>query len=492
MRTLAALLVALLPAAAAAPDEIAALLDRARGAPGEFAADVMIRIAALDKVDKARKMQLLEEAFLRASEAQQPYKRHPSISRLDAPAGFQNRAFNQDLDGLSLRLRVVERMLPLDSRKARELFEQIPPPHPPRLACEDFLVYDLSRFFSVAAGVARQSFTAKEIARGEPVQFLVRYAGAVASPVEVAPAAAMIAAAGLRDDDFQLLVATFGSALGRIEGDDRSFSFSLPGAGSGILELVEEGRRRRAPPLALIERYRLYLVNHLSAARCADNEAMLPPPGRSAFSLGSSPPTELAGSDAVAFFNERIRAAPLAPIEAPEAAPSKVAGEAADLHACQDAACREIQERYQELGAGPNRVYAQSANRDTAEWQEKLRQLLVAMADWKESAGATPAQHFRDKAGVLNMVYNLAPPGRSREMVVEAILDYLRLSRLAVENREEWFLPAHTLIAFAGLDRTGSSRLTDQLRAAGDPVIALYASLETLAPHTMETVAPIL
>ncbi|MBZ5727537.1 MAG: hypothetical protein LAP87_21385 [Acidobacteriia bacterium] len=491
MRTLAALLVPLLCIAAGAPDEIAALIDRARGAPGEFAADVMIRIAGLDRVDKARKMQLLEEAFLRASEAQQPYKRHPAISRLDAPAGFQNRAFNQDLDGLSLRLRAVERMLPLDSRKARELFEQIPPPRLPQLACQDFLVYDVSRFFAVAGRVASQSFTAREIERGEPFQFLARYAGAIASPVEVAPAAAMIAAAGLKDDDFQLLVATFAHALGRIEGDDRSFTFSLPAAGSLILELVEEGRRRQAPPLALIERYRLYLVNHLSAARCADDNDMQPS-GISAFSLGSSQLAELAGSDGVAFFNEKIRAAPLAPIEAPEAAPAKVEGTVADLEACKDPECQEIQKQYRELGAGPDRAYAQSANRATDEWQEKLRQFLVAMAGWKESTGATPAQHFRDKAGILNMVCNLAPPGRGRDMVVEAILDYLRQSRLAVENREEWFLPAHVLIAFTGIDPQGSRSLADKLRAAADPVIALYASLEALAPHTMESVAPIL
>ena len=61
-----------------------------------------------------------------------------------------------------------------------------------------------------------------------------------------------------------------------------------------------------------------------------------------------------------------------------------------------------------------------------------------------------------------------------------------------MENREEWFLPAHVLIAFTGIDPQGSRSLADKLRAAADPVIALYASLEALAPHTMESVAPIL
>jgi len=46
-----------------APAAIDALLDAARAAPAEFAADAMIRIAALDQLEKARRIELLEQAF---------------------------------------------------------------------------------------------------------------------------------------------------------------------------------------------------------------------------------------------------------------------------------------------------------------------------------------------------------------------------------------------------------------------------------------------
>jgi len=78
----------MLSAAADAPAAIDALLDAARAAPAEFAADAMIRIAALDQLEKARRIELLEQAFQRASGAQQPYKRHaPSCGRTPHP-GF--------------------------------------------------------------------------------------------------------------------------------------------------------------------------------------------------------------------------------------------------------------------------------------------------------------------------------------------------------------------------------------------------------------------
>ena len=274
MKTLAVILLPMLCAAADAPAGIDALLDAARAAPAEFAADAMIRIAALDQLEKARRIELLEQAFQRASGAQQPYKRHATFVRPDSPSGFLNRAYGQDLDAMSLRLRAIEALLPLDAQKARDLFLQTPPPKTPRLKCDDFLIYDVGRFYDTLGSIARQSFTAQEIQAGEPFRLLERFAGAITSPVQVAPVARMLAAASVKDADFRALVNSFAEALGKISGDDRSFAYSMT-AGKQILALVEESKRRQLSPLPLLEAYRLYLVNNLSAARCADDDSML-------------------------------------------------------------------------------------------------------------------------------------------------------------------------------------------------------------------------
>src|SRR5579863_5784152 len=206
MRNLAVLMVPLLCSAAGAPPEIDSVLARARALPGEFAADAMIRIAALDGVEKARKVVLLEEAYRRASEAQEPYLRRAGITRIQGSAGFYTRAFNQELDGLSLRLRAVDALLPLDTAKARDLFLQIPRIQLPKLKCADFLVYDVDRYYEVMSRVASSAYTPQQIAKGEPMHLLLDQAGAITSPVQVNPMARAILQSKAKDGDFQAMV----------------------------------------------------------------------------------------------------------------------------------------------------------------------------------------------------------------------------------------------------------------------------------------------
>jgi hypothetical protein len=115
------------PADSTQKASIQAALDMAHGAPGEFAADALLRIAALDALETPQRVRLIEEAFHRADEAQQPYKRRNAMPNIPSNVQFQQRAFAQDLDALSLRTRAIEEMLPLDAGRARQLFLDLPP-----------------------------------------------------------------------------------------------------------------------------------------------------------------------------------------------------------------------------------------------------------------------------------------------------------------------------------------------------------------------------
>jgi len=125
----------------------------AHGAPGEFAADALLRIAALEPLGSVRRIRLIEEAFSRAAEAQQPFKRRGAMLSVSSNAGFLERAFGQDLDALSLRARAVQAMLPLDAGKARRLFLEIPPVDVPLVSCGSFLVFDVDRYYDALAAV---------------------------------------------------------------------------------------------------------------------------------------------------------------------------------------------------------------------------------------------------------------------------------------------------------------------------------------------------
>jgi hypothetical protein len=492
MKTLAVILLPMLCAAADAPAGIDALLDAARAAPAEFAADAMIRIAALGQLEKARRIELLEQAFQRASGAQQPYKRHATFVRPDTPSGFINRAYGQDLDAMSLRLRAIEALLPLDAQKAGDLFLQTPPPNPPPLKCDDFLIYDVARYYDTLGNIARQAFTAEEIQAGEPFRLLKRLAGAITSPVQVAPVARMLAAASVKDADFRALAASFAEALGKISGDDRSFADSMP-AGQQILALVEESKRRRLSPLPLLEAYRLYLVINLSAARCADDDSMM---GNAAsFGLGGGLAIDLEAQDAVGLFNRSLRVAPLQPIQEEESAPARLEGVATGLRMCEDAECHAIAEQCRGLAFGENGSPSTPDQKNAPAWRAKVRDLLAALSRWQESApGAHPAaaERFREKSAAYSDLLNLVFNGPDGDVVARAMLDYLKHNRFQQENRLEWFLPVSALIGRVALDPVRMARVAEEMRQADDPAIALYANLESVAPRTPDRILPLL
>jgi hypothetical protein len=492
MKTLAVILLPVLCAAADAPAGLDALLDAARAAPAEFAADAIIRIAGLNQLEKARRIELLEQAFQRASGAQQPYKRHATFVRPDTPSGFLNRAYGQDLDAMSLRLRAIDALLPLDAQKARDLFLQTPPPNTPPLKCDDFLVYDVGRFYDTLGSIARQSFTAQEVQAGEPFRLLERLAGAIASPVQVAPVARMLAAASVKDADFRALMTSFAEALGKISGDDRSFTYSMP-AGQQILALVEESKRRQLSPLPLLEAYRLYLVDNLSAARCADDGLMTG--NASSFGLDGGQAIDQQAQDAVAFFNQRLRLAPLQPIQEEESTPARLEGVATGLRMCEDAECRAIAEQCRGLAFGENGSPYTPAQKNTLAWRAKVRDLLAALSRWQEGApGAHPtaAEHFRAKSAAYSDLLNLVFNGPDRDVVVRAMLDFLKQNRFQRENRLEWFLPVGALIGRVALDPVGMGRVAEELLKVDDPTIALYANLERVAPRTPDRILPLL
>jgi hypothetical protein len=459
MKTLAAILLPAVCYAAAPALEIEAVLDLARSAPPEVAADTFIRVAGLNQIEKKRAVDLLERAFEMASGAPLPFKRVPVLPRAIGPSGFLARAYRQDLDANSLRLRAVAGLLPLDARKARERFQEIPPLALPPLTCDDFMVYDLDRFYEVLGQVTALGFTPKEIREDEPSKFLAGYIGRIASAVEVAPAARMLASVSLSDSQFQSLVTALAGALGHIADDDRAFTYGSQSAGGAILALVELDQRREVSPLILLGAYRAFLVNHLSSARCEDRE-----------------PT-------AAFFNDKLSMPPLVPIDISEIAPSKVEGKAKGLEWCENPECQAIREQYRLLVTKETGEVVQSQDREQSQWQARVRELLTAIAAWTASTDATPAEHFREKIGFFGDVLAIVPSGPTREFVLRSLVDFLGQSRPQAENRLEWLLAVNQLVGRVHLDPLGLGRMAGDLRAARNPVIALAMALEAIAPR---------
>ena len=431
----------ILPFLCTASEDLGELANAARGVRAEFAADALLRLASAANASKAQKVEWIEQAFERAAGAQQPYKRRAVIPGIES-ARYWNRVYGQDLDGLSLRLRAVEAMMPLDAAKAREMFTHLPPVHLPVVPCEEFRVYDVDRFYDVLAAVA-----------GGDGKFLLKYAGTVDSPVEAGPAARLIARSGAQDEDFRALLAAYAQALGRIGGDDRSFT-SAYAVGRDIESLAAEAKRRGISAMPLLENYRVYLVIHYSLSRCADNDLM----GAGGVTVGIVNAAHDGPMDPIAFFNQKLRAAPLQPIGELESTPARIEGVATGLRACEDSECRHITEMYRGL------VLQRGG---TTKWKE----FLEAVDSWKGS--------YEMKTWAYSNLLALVSDASARDQVVQAMLAFVAQNPLQASNPMEWFLPVNALIARLQLEGKDLAAL----RQSTDPVIALYAGLEKAAPR---------
>ena len=151
--------------------------------------------------------------------------------------------------------------------------------------------------------------------------------------------------------------------------------------------------------------------------------------------------------------------------------------------------------QYRGLVFGENGSPYSVDQKNSPAWRGKVRDFLAALSKGQESAsGPHPnaAEHFREKTTAYGELLNLVPSSPERELVVRAMLDYLKQNPLQRENRMEWFLPVNALIGRVALDPLGMGRMAEELRQADDPMIALYAKLEMLAPRTPDRILPLL
>jgi hypothetical protein len=245
-------------------------------------------------------------------------------SNVDTRPGYASRAFEFELDALSLQCRAVKAMLEIDKPRAREMFRSIPTLKLPRLDCDEALAYDVSIFYETLTAVANSAFSAEEAGRYEHVNFLEYYIDGMTSPAQIVPAANAILSLKLPAPQFERLVRVFSTRLPKVSGDDRSFSQALAqgAVSNGVMALAESSKRQGLSRVELLKAAREFLAAHLRAERCSDtlDERRASP---------SAPTT-------VEYFNKAIsevdpEAKGLTPLSPEEMKPSKVEG-AAKIH----------------------------------------------------------------------------------------------------------------------------------------------------------------
>src|SRR6266850_1688280 len=157
------------------PEPYQSIAEQAHSVSPEFAADALLRIVESHKITHTEAQRdLVEQAFRLAASAKFHVRmRGLAGSMVDTRSGYLSKAYDLKLDALSLASRAVRDMTPIDSTRARAMFQEILRPALTPLTCDDALVYDVSDYYRTLGMIVDASFNEKERKKDEHINFLL-------------------------------------------------------------------------------------------------------------------------------------------------------------------------------------------------------------------------------------------------------------------------------------------------------------------------------
>src|SRR5258708_32227685 len=185
------------------PPDLDRIVQLANAAPPEFAADALLRVAAVTKVDKRLRIELIDRAFHLARGAQLPTPLIAVTNYADTGSAMIVAAAKLNLDALSLETRAVRDMLQLDKHAARELFLEIGQPAV-ESSC-DQPPPDTSSMYEALAAVANDTFTEQERKKEEHLNLVMSYMSRASSASQLPPLQQMIAALNATAEQREIL-----------------------------------------------------------------------------------------------------------------------------------------------------------------------------------------------------------------------------------------------------------------------------------------------
>ncbi|MFI5178632.1 MAG: hypothetical protein ACHQO8_08715 [Vicinamibacterales bacterium] len=441
--------------------DLETLVIDAKKTPPEFSADALIRISQMPKVDDAWRKELLNEAFLRAYGAQEPYRRTSFGIPMDSRQWAQASALDSPMTRIGLQTRATQLMALVDRARAREIFEWIETNVEPGV-CDEVLAPALGEYYTTLSLLARTAFAADQ--RGDALRFLEYYLWRARLPSEMPSVAVALQRFRPRPDEAAYFEGLFRWILESGDRDPRGLSLSGMDLVQKISDLGDADHRLGLTGEFLLGALREYLKSQLRGPRCADSV--------------SEPVT-------AETFNARVRhqnaalygVAPLAP---DDVRPSRLlAAGRIDLY-WQTVDARRLHDAFIDLrGNGKDPVPIRV--RQTKDWLESADRFVTDLEHWTGLREPSERDYFCEKAVLFTSLLDVAPPGAVRTKTIRAFVEHLRRADIDRERRATWFLFLNRLLEFS----RGSDRrlVLSTMESTEHPVLTLYARLERLAPE---------
>jgi hypothetical protein len=366
--------------------------------------------------------------------------------------------WHNNLEALSLQTRAVEAMLPLNTPRAREMFEEIATPKVPPLTCKETGAADLSAYYLIAARVFELGFTTGQRKDSLHLHFLERIIAEMQSPAHVTPALGLIFDAHMTSDQRQDLLARFSGMLDHINGTARVFS----AAAGDLMSRFGDG----SP--VLIPAMRAYIVRHESGPRCSDDRITAPGPlPFAAFQFNSL-------VSKVDPTGTRFR-----PITPDEAKASKDDGTYPNLHWWQSKRSRQVIDALKWLNHGnrdlpDDKRFFTLEERMSSDWNAHFLDALKLIEGWGPEEEDSPEDWFGMVSEAYRELADKVPPGEPREAAMKRFLNFMETHYADVESHNLWFTQLQALW-------TKDPWISDRCAESKNPVIALYSKVAKLS-----------
>lgn len=442
------------------------LIVISHSASAEVRADLLLTIASSNLVlDKKRRIELLNEAFQAALRVEEPVRKRSWATLVDTRAGYGQRAFDLQLDRLSIQSRAISAAIPLDPRLAREMFQSIAIAKVEPLDCKDSLVPDFTAYYVMVVAIAENCFTADEIRAQAHIQFLNDQIEAVSSVSQATAVLKAVAGAKLSDQDFSRVVFSLAKAFGQASEDPRSFAFAVQRDGliSTSGEFLSMLKKRGIPADNLSTRVRDLLSRNLTGEVCADagwlkaQPAVLPPEIES--------------------INMHFKS----PITVDELRRSRFGGKSVDVEYWTTAKGKSLLQAAKDLRFAVDGHRLSLEERRTEEWHRKLLAFLDRLDSWDSSSESSEDDYFQQRCNMYRVLVDLCPDDPQRDAVLRAYGTYLKDSNRRYKGTIEWISPVKDYLKIAQTKQEIMIQSSlDPWLSSGDNMLRIYAELSLL------------
>lgn len=437
------------------------IADEARELPPEFAADLLLRLATSGAVVGVEKRRLAEEAFQTAERSTQPFPRKRAFSGpTDSRESYAALAAALPLDRLSLQMRAIAVLLPLDRATALAELRDVGEPKLPPEKCNDTLAYDLTAYFTTVARFAH--FTRDQLAEGLAVDFLGQYVGAISSPMEIGPAAKLILGVSADRLTLSALTDDLAASLSQMAPDPRLMALAAPQAEEEILQLAAACRSRGVSPDPLVLAYRGLLERAVQNGLCVSDARQLRAIDEFNRLLASStvPPLRL---ETPTLGVRTMRQNSHVYWETPDS--KQLLGDLKEL-------------RFPPPGQDPAMAFAQVLDRVTA---------------WQGDAMSEPADVFNEKCIAFEALLGTAPGPGELVAAQDAFLRFLSADGEQQRDTRIWFLHFQRLMRSIEAQRHAAPLVVAALDSSSSSFVRAYADearLEAATKNAKHTARP--